>query len=366
MGAAPVLDLDVLLAPIGDTAPAGHDLREDSSPTSLYYRLKDARSTARSAERMADVEGGGEPPGEWRTVASLGQETLSRHSKDLEVAAWLTEALLRLDGFAGLRDGFALIRGLVEGFWDGLYPRPDEDGLETRLAPLAGLNDAPGALVQPIRKVPITAGDDPGPFATWQYDAASEIAKIADEDRRADRLAAGAASLEQVMASARATPGAFFRDLLDDLAASREAFAALEQALDERCGGEAPAGGAIREVLATVSGLVRHLAGDKLAGEANGTPAAADAGVVLPPAAPAARAVVAGPLQSREDAFAMLATVATYFHQTEPQSLVPAMLDNVIRRGRMTVGELLAELLPDGSSRSDLYLRAGIQPPEDG
>ena len=48
-------DLAALLAPIAEGAPAGTDLREDYSPNSLYFRLRDARAEARDAERAADA-----------------------------------------------------------------------------------------------------------------------------------------------------------------------------------------------------------------------------------------------------------------------------------------------------------------------
>ena len=46
-----VIDIDALLQAVSEDAPAGTDPRADSSPTSLYYRTKDARNAARSAER---------------------------------------------------------------------------------------------------------------------------------------------------------------------------------------------------------------------------------------------------------------------------------------------------------------------------
>jgi hypothetical protein len=42
-------DLAALLAPIAAEAPAGTDLRQDYTPDSLYYRLRDARAEARAA-----------------------------------------------------------------------------------------------------------------------------------------------------------------------------------------------------------------------------------------------------------------------------------------------------------------------------
>ena len=64
MASPSTLDIEQLLAPIEGDNPAGVDLREDVSPTSDYYQVKDARSAARAAERSldADDEPGGALP----------------------------------------------------------------------------------------------------------------------------------------------------------------------------------------------------------------------------------------------------------------------------------------------------------------
>ena len=36
-------------------------------------------------------------------------------------------ALLKLRGLPGLRDGLAVLRGLIDQYWDQLYPRLDPD-----------------------------------------------------------------------------------------------------------------------------------------------------------------------------------------------------------------------------------------------
>src|SRR5271155_2645641 len=138
MATAATIDIDSLLKPLSESAPAGVDLRADVSPASIYYRLKDARSAARAAERRADSEGGtsGLLP-EWQTILTLAPKSLTENSKDLEVIAWYIEGLVRADGFAGLRDGLRLVRGLVEQYWERFFSLADEEGLATRLAPLA-------------------------------------------------------------------------------------------------------------------------------------------------------------------------------------------------------------------------------------
>ena len=67
----------------------------------------------------------------WELIAAEGPALIAKTAKDLEVASWLSEALLRRHQLAGLRDGLKLLGGLVERYWDGVYPLPDEDGLET-------------------------------------------------------------------------------------------------------------------------------------------------------------------------------------------------------------------------------------------
>ncbi|MCV5979182.1 type VI secretion system ImpA family N-terminal domain-containing protein, partial [Escherichia coli] len=67
-------------------------------------------------------------------------EILTNQSKDLEFVAWLIEALTRLYGFRGMGVGYKLATSLIENFWDDLYPMPDEDGIETRISAIIGLN----------------------------------------------------------------------------------------------------------------------------------------------------------------------------------------------------------------------------------
>src|SRR5215475_8498199 len=104
-------DLEALLAPIAGDAPQGTDIREDYSATSPYNLLRDARSEARDAERGQDAgdQDVRDPTPLWRSVRTLALGTLVETTKDLEVAAWLTEALVRSHGLAGLAAGARLL-----------------------------------------------------------------------------------------------------------------------------------------------------------------------------------------------------------------------------------------------------------------
>src|SRR4051812_19269746 len=121
---------DELLAPIAGDNPAGVDMRYDP----LFDKIKEARREDddvpqgewQSARKVAD----------WPVVIKLAKDALSSRTKDLQLAAWLTEAQLRREGFAGLRDGLDLLAGLVEQYWDHVYPEIDDGDAEMRAAPL--------------------------------------------------------------------------------------------------------------------------------------------------------------------------------------------------------------------------------------
>jgi len=107
-------DSEAILTPISRDHPSGTDLRTDYAPTFIYCRLRDARAEAREAERRAETESGDAAlPALWRTVATLAIAALKEMSKDLEVAAWLTEALVRTKGLDGLSAGASAVAGLV-------------------------------------------------------------------------------------------------------------------------------------------------------------------------------------------------------------------------------------------------------------
>src|SRR4051794_17808704 len=128
-----MLDLDVLLRPISDAQPSGANLRRDG----IYDQLEEARR-----EDEADPAGDWErkrKKSKWPLVYKLATEALAKRTKDLNIAARLTESLLHLQGWQGLAQGLLLIRELQERFWETLYPQleqEDDNPAELRAKPL--------------------------------------------------------------------------------------------------------------------------------------------------------------------------------------------------------------------------------------
>jgi type VI secretion system protein ImpA len=361
-----VLDLEALLAPLSDAAPTGVDLRDDASPQSIYYRLKDLRSTARAAERRADS--GEDTTGaqtEWRQILDLSQQALGRQAKDLEVACWLVEALVRTQGFAGLQDGFRLLKGLVEAYGDKLYAFADEDGAGIVIASFAGLNgvEGEGTLIQPIRKIPLTSGGDQ-PFAAYHYGQAEDLAKLTDNAAKERRIAAGVPTIEKFDEAMRTSPKDFLRALLSNLNGSLTALDELSTLLHQTCGANAPPSSRIKETIEGVYDLVRSRTRDLLPAEPEAAHMNGANGVAEEARPNGVSVGVSGAITNREEALRTLGKISEFFKATEPHSTIAFTLDDVIRRARLSLPELLAELLPDAAARRTFLTSAGIRPPD--
>ncbi len=355
MASNAIFNIDDLVAPISDDQPAGTDLRENSTPDSLYYKIKDARNSARSHERKSMFEFNTEATESWRTVLQVAPDILKNHAKDLEITSWYIEALIRIKGFAGLRDGFELLQQLIEGYWDDIYPMPDEDGIETRVAPLAGLNGsgAEGVLIAPIRRVLITEGEEPGPFGFWQYQQALDIQKINDENERDKKIATVGFGLSDIEKSVNASSQDFFVNQRDDLDIAIEKYRQIGQMLDELCGIQnAPSTSNIINALQQCLGSIKHLGKAKFPiKEVTQSDEEVTNSEIMHDNTPEQAATTIGQIQNREHAFAQLKVISEYFLQTEPHSPISYTLEKTIKWGDMTLTELINELIPDDGSR---------------
>ncbi|WP_331000125.1 type VI secretion system protein TssA [Acetobacter garciniae] len=358
------LDIELLLTPIAEDAPTGEDVRADYASTSLYYKLRDARADARAAERAGDANPAeASTPPEWRDVQKLSAQILTEKAKDLEAAAWLTESLVRSGGVVGLTFGATLIEELVEKYWDQLYPMPDEDGMETRVAPLTGLNGegGDGTLIQPLRKLELFKDRNGEPVMLFQYEQSAELQTIADPKRLEARIEAGVVPYDTMTAAARAVPPAHYAAMMKDLQAARAAWRGMGDALERAAGPDAPPTGRVAGVLDQIEDFLTRYAPAASSQEPVADMAADETGAQNPTgqAAPAA-AAAPRPLVTREDALSRLAEIAEFFRRTEPQSPLAYTLEEAIRRGRMTWPELVAELVEDEQTRNSLLVRLGL------
>jgi type VI secretion system protein ImpA len=363
MASPEVLPFARLLAPISAEQPTGVDLRTDSSPTSDYYAIRDARKGASDIERRLDKGDEVPEPPDWRLVVERATKVLEEKSKDLELAAYLIEALVRTKGFPGLRDGFRLARELVERFWEGLYPASHDGEVQDRFSHILYLNglDGPGALIVPVRKIAMTERTSQGVFNMAHQQQARGLASLADAKLRTKRIEEGAITLEMIQKAVTETPAKFYAELVEDIAQASEQFRGFCTALSERSGFDPPSSellGALESYLDTVKDLARDKlpkapAPADMKKEGSGQPAQASEPAVPP-----------GAIKSRDEALDRLRKVADYFRENEPQSVIPYALEQVVNWGKMSLPELLLELIPDEGPRKSVFKQVGIKPPE--
>jgi type VI secretion system protein ImpA len=366
-----IVDIEALVLPVSAEAPHGSDIREDRSPTSDYYSIKDARNGARAAERanMFDTDDSVDTLSLWRPVLDIAPKILTNSSKDLEVLSWYTEALIRFHGFAGLRCGLQLTRQIVEKYWDNLYPEPDEDGMETKVAPLTGLNGdgGEGTLLTPIRNCTITTEGPSGEFSYWQYQQARDADKITNAEAREERFSSMGFNLQAVEAAVSSGNIEFYQQLINDLDICKSEYQILNDLLMGHCGNESPPSTNIRELLDEVLRSIRYLTKDKLAhldaAEASSGP---ENETMSTEAAPAVinttnNTGAIGPISGREDALKRLQEIAQYFRQYEPHTPLASSIDRVVSWGRMSVAELVMELVPDTTARAIYTQLTGVK-----
>ena len=236
---------DDLLDPIAPDRPAGADLRW----TPEWDRIKEARRADDDLDAGKWVKKD-RKVADWQAVRGMTIAALKERTKDLQLALWLTEANMRLDGFQGLRDGLGIIRKLMVSYWDqGLYPSI-EDGPEDRAGPFEWLNNK---LVDVITALPVTARGDGG--HDYSFNDLAEARRVGSETawRNADGeideskkkaydadVAAGRVSLDQFEQAVRATPRTAYEDFNSVFEQAFQNFKELEKIVDEKFGDVAP------------------------------------------------------------------------------------------------------------------------------
>jgi type VI secretion system protein ImpA len=228
--------------------------------------------------------------------------------------------------------------------------------------PIDGLSGsaADGTIMQPLRRLPMFRRADGTGLSVYLWEQAEHAAGLPDDKREA-RYAAGTPDLATLEAEARLDK-AYLTGTWRDATAALEAWRELGRIVDTRFGAEAPSLRKVTSLLEQLLGIVTRLGGEPTAdhtADAAVTGDAAGAGRTG-----AARGVGSGALSSRDDALRELDRIADYFRRSEPHSPLAYTLEEAVRRGRMSLAELLAEVLPDVAMRNEMLRRLGMRAEE--
>lgn len=113
-------DVDALLAEISPDAPCGEDISYDAAFLELE-QLAQGKAETQVGDYVQESE---EP--DWKQVYKLSLKLLER-SRDLRLILYVTASSLRLTGLPSFCDGLALLRGVVERYWDHFFPQLDPE-----------------------------------------------------------------------------------------------------------------------------------------------------------------------------------------------------------------------------------------------
>ncbi|HTU20108.1 MAG TPA: type VI secretion system protein TssA [Gemmataceae bacterium] len=340
MASPHLLNFEELLAPIAGENPAGEPL-----PFALREQLNEARKeidldTFEPDDPMRPSE---PKKADWPGIIRLAQQTLTETSKDLLVAARLTEALVKQHGFAGVRDGLHLFAGLFSQCWDRLYPGIEDGDLEVRAGPLSWLDDADRGARFPtsLRRVPLLIGEE----GTYDW-----------LDWRLSQDGRGEVSREAFEKAIAATPREHCQTLVEDLAQCYDELKALETTLHDKLGEAAPGMTAMRRALddcSTLAGQVLQRKGPAPIESAASGDAGADSSD--------GRTVPARAMASRADVYQRLAEAADLLQQLEPHSPIPYLIRRAVALGALPFPQLMKALIREDSVLHELNREMGIK-----
>jgi type VI secretion system protein ImpA len=363
MASVPTLDIEAVLKPISSDKPAGNEVRDTKS----YLILKEAR---REEEALSQGDWKRDlKVADWPKVIQTATKILSTEGKDLQVVCWLIEGLAKRHGFPGLRDGFKVLRGLHEQFWETFYPLVEEGDLEFRTGRLEALNKV---LPTAIRSIGLTHPPGGAVYGYWQYKESQDVENIrrgaaSDGEKKRqleEMLQEGKLEGEKFEKAVAATPLTHCSALLESTSQSWEEFGLLDKLLDEKYGEHAASLRQIKEAIAECRGLMDSIVKKK-------------GGVGLPPEAgqssaeQEANAEVATPngdsgFQStvdprdRMEALRQLARVAEFFRKTEPHSPVSYLVQRAARWGEMPLDEWLQEVIKNDGVLGEVRETLGL------
>ncbi|HEY2148882.1 MAG TPA: type VI secretion system protein TssA, partial [Pirellulales bacterium] len=342
-GSPPLIDFKSLIAPISDDEPAGGGV-----PFDVRERLEQARK-----EVNPDAFAPDDPlrpadfiKADWAGIIALAQETLRNTSKNLLVAARLVEALTKKHGFAGLRDGFHLMRLLVDVCWDRLDPPLEDEDMEVRAGPFNWLDDPDRGAVFPntIRSVPVLAADgNQFNWNDWQQSQSGGEMQ---------------ATIDKIVLAA---PRDRCQTVVDNLTQAQQELRFLMQSLSEKMGPDAPGFTVVRPAISDCLKLAQGILQKK--GPA-GAPGEESPGTELAVSDGSGQAVVVVTkprMSTREDIYQELAVAAAALERLEPHSPVPFLVRRAVELGALPFPLLMQELIRDANVLAEMNRELGIK-----
>ena len=326
------INVDAFLAPVNDTAPCGEDLEYDPA-----FQVLEEAARGKAEQQFGDTVIAAQEP-DWRAMQEQSLALLQR-TRDLRVAIHLLRASTRLNGFGGFASGIKLVRGLLEKYWDHVYPQldaSDNNDPTMRLNALAPLADPSGLLADrdnvlaDLRQAVIGHARD-----------GMTVRQIELGLGKAEPASGESAPSEAGVTEALSAASGQFPELFGQIAGAHADVRGIEAVIS------AKAGAGIGPELRQLRMLTQHLA--QAAAALQGASAdTTEGGATEAGATPSVRGLGSGAINSRDDAIKALDRVCEWIGRNEPTNPAPLL----IRRAQRLMGksflEIIRDLAPDG------------------
>jgi len=352
------INLDRLQSPIADDQPSGPSLEGDPD----YLALEIAATRHPETEIGGLVTPAREP--DWAAVQQSALDLLER-SKDLQVAIYLTEALIQNHGLAGFREGLQLVRAFLDRYWDNLHPELDPgdcDGAASqRIMRLKGLGDR-SRMVRALRQTPLLESQRQGSFSLSDMTTIGH--EIEDGEERGDHDLEKNAALQDAIL--RVDTDAL-KAQLADVIACLDHLDAIVDLVDTRSDISESLG--FDGVVETINEF-RVWIEEQLMAKGADMQALSDQGASAVKAScaetpnddpspengstegkPSSNPIGQGcgaPISTRDDALKTIDLLCHYFERHEPSSPVPLILRRAKRLVAKDFMAILKDLVPDG------------------
>ncbi len=337
----PPLDSGAWLAAVSDDSSTGPNLEFDPDFAAL-----DRAAQGKVEQQYGDTIIAAEEP-DWKEVEAQAVALLER-TRDLRVLGHLAVAKLHLSGLAEYAEALALIRQLLETWWDEVHPQldPEDDNDPTLRANALLRLSHPGLVLKFIRDMPLASSPRLGNYSwrdvgvatgTIPSDARNKptetVVRSAFQDSDATRLWPLRAAAETI---------------------GKEA-AAISAVFDTRSGyGTGPDYSELIKLTGELARMIERYAIAPADNEATAPVAAeAEAGPTGTTPGPATRsagitAAALAEVTSRADAVRLLELVCEYYRKNEPSSPLPLLIERARRLAEMNFLDILRDLAPDG------------------
>lgn len=368
------MSVEDLLAPVFEEAPCGKSLRSEPLFTEIRLAREedDATLSMRHWERPLKVA-------DWSMIERRCSEALSKQSKDLQIAAWLLEAWVRQYQLRGLLEGLKLLSGLIERYWEPLFPTIDDGDVDARLAPFEWLNDSlPLTLKLHITLVHLV---DRKPsrlnLADWDKMTKSELINGVPETGNRQAYQEPEFTRSLVIAYAEKLTDAHVSDQKKITRQCREALARLDAVLRDQLANNTPSFNNISNVLDQMGRALDQIAPEQVnlhpappqisqteevlmpTTEDESDDFLLNLSLEIPLAQTPEKAVTLG-WQTREQAYMALESIADFLHKTEPHSPTPYLIKRAVNWGRMPLPELMAEVIREEGDLNKLINLMGL------